>query len=214
MSDWKVKRQESACAGCAHAFEEGEAYFSILTIDGEALGREDRCAPCFPAPPEGPAEERARERIWWRTRRRPRSRRGLAVDFEAIEALFLALDGHEADRLRELRYLLSLLLMRKRRLKLVRVLRSGEGEAMVVRRPRRQEEQRVDVFDLTPERMDALRRELERIVEGAGAEDVLAGPPAALEPEQADLDEVEGDADDAADALGSEPADPELSTRA
>ena len=38
------------------------------------------------------------------------------------------------------------------------------------------------VFDLTPERTAVLRAELERIFEGAGAEDLTA-PPSAEEPE-------------------------------
>ena len=201
MSDWKLQRREYACAECERVFADGEAYFSVLTIDEGSFGREDWCATCFPSRP-APSEER--EPIWWRTRRRAASKRGLAVDFEAIEALFLALEGRTDERLCELRYLLSLLLMRKRRLKLVRVLRREGGEAMVVRRPRRQEEHEVLVFDLTPERMEALRRELERIVEGAGAEDVLAGPP---------VPEPEAPGESAASA-GDEPGDPELSARA
>ena len=211
--DWKLKRRDAACVDCGKAFEEEEAFFSVLTIDAEGLGRSDHCVRCFGERPESRADV-----VFWRTRRQPEKKRGLAVDFEAIEALFLALVGREEVRLQELGYLLSLLLMRKRRLKLVRVRRSGEGETMVLRRPRREEELEVVVFDLTPERMDALRRELERIVEGAGAEDVLAGPPPAPETDseiEAEVEaRLEGDDEDAtpvADASASDEPESEQS---
>lgn len=182
--EWKLKRREAQCARCERVFEEGEPFFSVLVVEEDMLGRVDHCPACFAERPESPGEL-----VWWRTRRQAAPKRGLAVDFESVEALFLALIGREEERLRELCYLLSLLLMRKRRVKLVRVRRSAEGETMVLRRPRREEELEVSVFDLTPERMEVLRRELERIVEGAGAEDVLAGPapvPEPEEPEQSD----------------------------
>ena len=169
MVDWKIRRKEDACARCGRAFEDGEALFSVLQITPESLGREDRCPACHEAA-EDPADT-----IFWRTTRRE-ARRGLAVDFDSIERLFLALEPRTEERLQELRYLLSLLLLRKKRLKLVRVRRTAAAELMVMRRPRRTEEQEVRVFDLTSERTAVLRSELERIFEGAGAED-LALPP-------------------------------------
>lgn len=169
MADWKIHRRGDACVACERPFEEGEEHFSILRLGPDSLGREDRCAACFEAA-EGPDDV-----IFWRTQHRVR-RRGLAVDFDSIERLFLALEGRSEERLSELRYLLSLLLMRKKRLKLVRVRRTPASELMVMRRPRRTEELEVRVFDLSPERTSVLRTELERIFEGAGAEDLdLAG---------------------------------------
>jgi len=165
-SDWKIRQKEEGCAACKRPFEAGEEHFSILLVGPEALGREDRCVACFEAAEEAPG-------IFWRTRRRDAGRR-LAVDFESIERLFLALEGRSEERLAELRYLLALLLIRKKRLKLVRVLRREGAEFLVLRRPRRDEQLHARVFDLTPERARELRDDLERIVEGAGAEDLLA----------------------------------------
>ena len=171
MADWKIHTKEERCAECERVFEEGEAMFSVLRFSGEGLFREDHCDACFRARRE---EDGAEDLIWWRTRRRAEVRRGLAVDFEAVQGLFIALEGREEEPLQELRYLLCLLLMRKRRLKLVRVRRSAAGEAMLVRRPRTRKELEVFVFDLTPERAGALREQLEGLFEGAAIEDVLA----------------------------------------
>jgi hypothetical protein len=68
---------------------------------------------------------------------------------------------------REMRYLLALLLLRKRRIKVDRILREPDGEAMLVHRPRRKESFRVYVFDFSPERMQALRADLVLLLEGA-----------------------------------------------
>jgi hypothetical protein len=103
----------------------------------------------------------------------------LALNLEALEALFLALAGRNDLRIKELRFLLCLLLMRKRRLKTVRMIRDQGSDAFVVRRPRRQEEFTVFVFDFTPERMAELREELRSIFAGGAtpAEIVAEGNP-------------------------------------
>ena len=167
MADWKITKKVEGCARCEHGFEEGERHFSLLMFDEEHLGREDRCGPCFSDDQDLPEDL-----VFWRTRKRIKPKRGLAVDFDSIEKLFLALEGREEPRLAELRFLLSLLLMRKRRIKMVRVKRTDAGEFMICRRPRRDDVYRVQVFDLTSERAAELKAELERIFEGAGAEEL------------------------------------------
>ncbi len=179
MSDWKIHRHGEGCLVCERAFEDEERHFSILLFSEESLGRQDRCLRCFEE-----WDDRPEDLIFWRTRRRVQKKRGLAVDFESIERLFSALEPRSEERLRELRYLLSLMLLRKKRLKLLRGRRTDGAEFLVVRRPRHTEEILVEVFDLSPERTAALRAELERIFEGAGAEDLLV---------PAELSEAEGE---------------------
>ncbi len=180
MTDWKIQGREAGCVRCERVFEDGEAHFSLLLVDEDSFGREDRCVACFEAEEEVPEDV-----VFWRTRRVVKAKRGLAVDFESVERLFLALEGREEPRLVELRYLLSLLLMRKKRVKLVRVKRTEDAEWMILRRPRRDEALRVKVFELTPERAHELRAELERIFEGAGAEDLMLPAEAAASGEDA-----------------------------
>ncbi len=192
MVEWKTPKKDEGCGTCERTFEDGEAHFSILLLNPDSLGREDRCLPCFEED-----EGLPKDLVFWRTRRKLRKKRGLAVDFDSVERLFHALDGREEERLAELRFLLSLLLMRKKRVKLVRVKRlaDGGGEWMVLRRPRREESLQVRVFDLTPERAGELRDELEKIFEGAGAEELMQLPGAAKgEGEPAELESpVEAD---------------------
>lgn len=179
MSDWKIRRKHEGCSRCQRAFAEGEAHFSVLLLAAELLEREDLCGACFQDRRRDPEAE---ELIWWRTRRPADRRRGLAVDFDTVEQLFHGLEPRPETRLQELRYLLCLLLMRKRRLKLARVVREAGGEVLRLRRPRRQEEIAVRVFDLGAERLAELRADLEGLFEGASAEDLLAEGAAGADP--------------------------------
>lgn len=168
MSDWRIHRREVLCGACQRPFQDGEALYSLLHLAAEPLRREDRCERCFVDP--GAVDGL----LFWRTHHVQDGSRRLAVDFDAIEELFVALESRKEPRSMELRYLLALLLLRKKRLKLVGVRRSEAGETMCVRRPRRTEEFEVAVFELDGERARALKADLARIFEGAGVEALTA----------------------------------------
>lgn len=185
MSDWRIHRREACCSGCEQPFQEGAPFFSLLFLEGDRLRREDRCPACFERPT--PPGEATPDLVYWRTRHRSDPRARFAVDFEAIEELFLSLEGRREERLAELRYLLALLLLRKKRLKLAGVRRNAAGETLCVRRPRRQEEFEVQVFELDSERAQVLKAELARVFEGAGVESLVAATPGASGTQVADV---------------------------
>lgn len=166
MSDWKIRRRHGECSRCQSVFEDGTRHASILRIDDEELlVREDLCPECW----EG--EDAAEMLFWWFTRHQEDKRKTLRLDLESLERLFMELEGREQEKIRELRYLVCLLLMRKRKLKLIRVERKKQGEKLILRRPRRTEELSVWVVDFTPERMEEMRASLQEALEGAGAAD-------------------------------------------
>lgn len=183
MSSWSFSRRRGQCTACERDFTDGEPHYSALSIEGEELARRDLCRACWKAR----ADERGGLLFWWRTHHEVGRSKGLALNLEAIEGLFLGLEGRAEQRLRELRYVLCLLLMRKRRLKIERIERSAEGESMLVRRPRRKEALRVFVFDFDAERMAELREELRRVFDSdegltAVAAGVADGAPAEGDP--------------------------------
>ena len=171
MSDWKIRRLRGECAKCERPFEtDGERILTQVRLDGDDLIREDHHPECW--------EEPVDAIFWWATRFAVKAKSTLALDFELIEKLFFQLEDRSEEKIRELRYLLCLMLMRKRRLKLVKVQRGKEGEAMLVRQPRRKQEWRVFVFDFEPERIEVLRGELSSLLDGDlgdGEEDAPSG---------------------------------------
>jgi hypothetical protein len=163
MAEWKIRRRHGECTRCQAAFEEAGRHASVLLIDEEQnLLREDLCDACWRAMEPGGLL------FWWFTRFYASRKKTLQLDLGSLERLFMELEGREEEKLRELRYLLCLLLMRKRRLKLQKVKRGKQGEELVLRRPRRTEELSVWVYDFTPDRMEELRSRLQEVLDGAG----------------------------------------------
>lgn len=163
--------------------------YSLLLWREGALVREDHSVASFQEVSGRTGDEAPL--IFWRTRWVEKKKRGLAVDFDTVEALFLALAERSEERLRMLRYLLALLLMRKRRVKLLRVVRRGGAEFLRLKRPRREEELDVEVFELDPELVAGLRAELTALFEGEIDPDDLAAGHAEAQAAEA-IEEEEG----------------------
>jgi hypothetical protein len=163
MADWKIRRRHGECTVCESQFVEEQRHASLLRLnDSQDLVRQDLCDACWGETPE------EQVLFWWFTRHWASRKKTVQLDLGSLERLFMELDGREEDKLRELRYLLCLLLMRKRKLKLQKVKRSAAGEQLILRRPRRTEELSVWVYDFTPDRMEELRSRLQEVLDGAG----------------------------------------------
>ena len=204
MAEWKIRRRHGECSACAAAFEDGTRHASSLRFDEEeSLVREDLCQACWEAADESSYV------FWWFTRHEVDRKKTVQLDMGSLERLFMELQGREEEKLRELRYLLCLLLMRKRKLKLVKVKRGSKGEQLVLRRPRRTEELLVWVYEFTPDRMEELRTRLQEVLDGVGSED--EEPNAGAEPGDSDSIEAsaesEGDLEDVSAAIEAAPSD-------
>jgi len=117
-----------SCVGCGREFEPEERYLSALFEDLDGFSRRDYCLSCWQGPP-------AESFSYWRGRIPAREEPAERVvnDAEALE-LFEQLEDVGEPRQVAFRYLLALLLVRKRVLKLIS---SGvrDGRPMVVARP-------------------------------------------------------------------------------
>ncbi len=207
MADWKIERRGGGCADCERGFEDGERHISALRVLEGELTRSDVCAACWPAARGSGDGDTAPESLlfWWRTRHYTDKKRTVQLDLTALEELFVELEGREEENLRELRYVLCLLLMRKRRVKVERIERGPKGESFIVKRPRRDARFQVFVFDFTPERMAELRTQLQAIFDGAESVTPEGLDPAGSEdelPGEAAAGEADPQADGAADAPG------------
>ena len=177
MASWKFERRHGACGTCEKSFEDGERHASTLCVRDEALLREDLCQSCWVKRQEGDQADVPEDLFWWFTRHSVDKKSGaVALDLESLEKLFLQLEGREEVPVRELRYVLCLLLMRKRRVKVEKILREGDSESFIVKRPRRDQRYQVYVFDFTEERMAEMREQLRAIFDGVESDPDLALP--------------------------------------
>ncbi len=177
MSSWSLHRAADRCEACGHRFATDETLFSLLRLrDEDGLARVDLCTSCF-------GDRDVSEDVsWWRTRRREHGGRALRVDFQALLGLLegLVADGRD-DRL-DLAYLLALLLVRHRRLRLLRVERAAGRELLVLRKVRSTQAWRVPVRELDEDRRRSLAGALTELLGEAdevAAEGGEAAPDAA-----------------------------------
>ncbi|MCA9003401.1 MAG: hypothetical protein KDB61_15865, partial [Planctomycetes bacterium] len=142
MAQWKISGRQSACSKCSHPFEDGERHNSMVSFTEEEVRRGDFCQSCWEKGDidvhwdeveQGEGEAIAApvepHRFWWSTTHHSKPQKTLQMDMDALQRLFLELEKRQETKLRELRYVLCLLLMRKKRVKLERILRDESGES-------------------------------------------------------------------------------------
>jgi len=165
VSDWKIDRKGTRCGACDREFEAGETFVSAIwrREEGE-FERRDACPACFDAE-EGEPFSR------WVTRRPPETRKGPLLDLSlAREFLFRLVKEDEPER-RSVAFVLALLLLRKRRLKLLAQRREGDRSVLSLRAPGGDgEEIEVSAPDPGPEETAEITAELSRLF-GLGGDD-------------------------------------------
>lgn len=125
--DWDIAKTSIACAGCEKEFAEGEEVFSALHEDADGFRRKDYCAGCWPG------QDGQGAFSFWRTQL-PASDAPVRqfVDDDVVLDLFRRLEGHAEPEKRNFRYVLALLLMRKKVLKFREFLRDEAGDRLVL----------------------------------------------------------------------------------
>ncbi|MBN4071987.1 hypothetical protein JYT83_01065 [bacterium AH-315-F18] len=131
-NDWKINRGRPHCSQCDRSLEPAEEYESTLVDDEEEASgfrRLDFCPPCL----ELEAPKRGNS-WWWRTRvpvpkTDPRPR----FDLDMAKNLVLRLQNTEDPRRQNLRYLIALYLMRRRKLRFENRVTEDESDFILGR---------------------------------------------------------------------------------
>ena len=153
-NDWRVGRPNETCCACSREFEIDEYYFSALFEKGADFERRDFCTSCW-------ERERPAPFSFWRTRRpRPEEKRKLLVDDDVILNFFLRLEGADEPERVNLRYIVALILMRKRILKFETAGKEGETDYWVLRLVRDKTHHRVVNPHLSDEEIDELSQQV------------------------------------------------------
>jgi hypothetical protein len=124
---YPIQTHTRICAATGRSLEPGEKYFSALFDELGQFVRKDFAAVAWPGPPENAI-------AFW-TGRVPElnQKRRLTFDDELLIECFARLaDDHDPERIR-FRYVLALLLLRRKRLKFEDVRRDGAQEFMQVK---------------------------------------------------------------------------------
>ncbi|RMH04590.1 MAG: hypothetical protein D6702_02750 [Planctomycetota bacterium] len=163
--EWRYQRRQGACAVCGRSFAADETVFSLLRFAGEELERGDLCSPCFDG------REETEDVFFWRTRH-AEDRRGLRVDFDLVLGVLQRLREDERPERRDFCFLIALLLVRHRKLRLQGVVRRRGREFLQLRRPRARQPFEVEVRELDEERRSRLSAVLAGLLDPAREADL------------------------------------------
>lgn len=158
--DWEFGSKAGSCTGCSKKFEEEQELFSALYDDQTAFARRDFCEACWDN------AEREKPFSFWKTRvpRRDEPVKKIVSDDVLID-MFQRLEGAEEETRRNFRFVLALLLMRRKVLKYVEMKRDDTGTALILQD--RVRNCRCEVYDpgLSEDKIQEVTEEVSRLLD-------------------------------------------------
>ena len=126
-SEWSILHGEKKCASCGKEFVEREQYYSALFDRGAEFERLDFCTACW----KGDTPEMF---SFWQTQIPPKEEKTkLLVDDDVLLDFFGRLEGATEELKINFRYILALVLMRRKVLKFADVKRTEDAEYLVMK---------------------------------------------------------------------------------
>jgi len=156
--DWKLPKRAECCSGCAAELLPEQEVTTVIALAAEGPERKDLCKACGELADSGP------DTCFWRRRLPPGGTRRQVVDYALVRELFERMLPRPEESYRRMSYLMALLLVRKRQLKLHGFVARAGREVMVVSRGAGQPEFDVPAPFLAPEDLPALREKLSRLL--------------------------------------------------
>ncbi len=183
-SDWQMPRRNDRCGHCARRFDPGDVLQSRLYESVSGYERADYCDGCVP--PAGPETVAA-----WRSRRsESTARRGAGFDRETALSFFRRLAEPTSPEQQQFRFVLGILLWRKKVLRFDRSDRTRDGEVWSFHIVAGDETFELPVPDLDESRLEQLSAQLDGLLSGGfdplenteqDSPDALPAPPPAAE---------------------------------
>jgi hypothetical protein len=155
MMDFEIQKCSRRCAASDRELLPGERVYSVLLLEGSSFVRRDFSEETWSGPPDDSIG-------WWQARiPTPESNRVHWAPHEVMLHYFLELEA--TDQL-DLRYVLALLMVRRRILRLESSEKPGEIEQLVLYCPSNEMEYRVPVVSPSGARVEQIQQELARLL--------------------------------------------------
>lgn len=172
MDQWEIEPTTRRCAASGAELAEGQEFYAVLFDEDGRLRREDYCLEAWTGPPDG-AYCHFRSRIPMKEKKER-----LLVDDDVLIRFFVRLADEEDESKLHFRFVLALILMRKRLLKYEETLHEPDGEFWRMRLAREPvdgdavpEVQRVLNPHLNDAQIETVSKELGVILHGCGGDD-------------------------------------------
>lgn len=178
MSDYEVAVRTGVCAATQRRLEPAEQFYAVLFETPEGFERRDYGLDSWEGPPSGFFS-------FWKSRvPETREKKQLFIDGDALTHLFVRLGDCREEVKKHFRFVLGLILMRKRLLKYQQTSHRGDSEYWQMQIVRDQSMHEVLNPRMTDEQIEKVSRELGAILHGdAGAFAKLHAEGAESEPE-------------------------------
>lgn len=105
-----ISKPTGVCLKCEQSFEPGTEYVATVREIDEQFERRDYCVGCH----DGAAEDASVVAVWQARAPEPKEKRKLFVDDDVLMNFFRRLEGDENDSRINFRFVLALVLMRKK----------------------------------------------------------------------------------------------------
>ncbi len=155
---WSIPASGETCNRCDGPLAAGDMVTTVLHLAAEGPRREDLCATC------GEMGESGEGAIFWRRRKPDDDEQKLVVDYTMLREIFGHLLQRPEEQYQRLSYLIGLVLLRKRLLRLKGFEVRDGAEVMVVTRGVGQPEILVPAPHLDAEQLVETREQLSRLL--------------------------------------------------
>lgn len=157
--DYEVQRSTKHCATTGREFGPGEEFYSALIAEGAELKRADYSAEAWQGPPPGTIG-------WWKSQVPDhKAARAYWAPNDILLNFFDELAG-QPDK-QDMRYVLALLLVRRRVMRLEEEQHDSQGrEVLVLYCPRREANYEIPAVTPDPARVEEIQQVLAKLLEG------------------------------------------------
>lgn len=160
MTDYEIAPLTGLCTVSQRALQPGEEFCAVLFETAQGFERRDYSLEAWQGPPDGYFS-------YWKSRvPKMEEKKRLFVDPDVMINLFLRLTDSEQEVKQNFRFVLALILMRKRLLKYQRTIRDGQTETWEMHLVRDQSFHQVRNPRMSDEQIEAVSRELGAILHG------------------------------------------------
>jgi hypothetical protein len=154
ITDYQIQAQTRRCCVSGRELQTGEKYFSVLLDRDGKFIRQDYSLEAWQGPPEGAFS------FWMGKISAPENRKRPPIDDEMLLECFQRLDGQTDPGRIRFRWVVALLLMRRRRFKFEEADTEAGQEVLVLRCSRTGARYRVVNPCLTEEEMTSVQEEV------------------------------------------------------
>lgn len=167
MADFEISRPAGTCSVSGRGLGEGEAFHTVLVETVSGFERRDVAEECWTGPPENAV-------CHFKTRvPKKAERRRVFVDDEVLVDFFLRLGRSDEPLKQRFRFVLALMLMRKRILKYEQTVRAEDAEVWRMRLTKDKSVHDVRNPELNEVQIQELTAELSNILAGPAASDAM-----------------------------------------